>query len=294
MVKHKWILASVLVFSAGLAAQQQKESLLIGPGDALNVQVFDTPELTQTLRVTDSGEVSLMVGGDVKVGGLTPGQAAGAIKARLQDGHYMRNPQVLVTVSEYATEKVSILGEVKMPGSFPLRTSRSVVDVLSLAGGLTELADRKILIQRNGSSEKVPYFFSNQADTALDTAVQVNPGDAIIVPRAGIAFALGDVHVPGGYTMTNNESQLTLLQLVARAGGVQHTAAAPHAKLIRKTKQGYVEIAIDLRDMLNGKRPDMLLVPEDVLYVPFSYARNLAINSAAILATAGNAAVYRF
>jgi polysaccharide export outer membrane protein len=82
--------------------------------------------------------------------------------------------------------------------------------------------------------ERIPYFLSNNADAALDLAVEVNPGDSIFVPKAGIVYVLGDVARPGGYTMTNTEAQLTVLQLIARAGGTNHSAVPSHAKLIHK------------------------------------------------------------
>ena len=193
-------LATCLVFSALLTSElaaQSPESLLIGPGDLLHVQVFDTPELEQHVRVTDSGNLPLMMGGNVRVADLTPGQAAKAIEATLIKANLMQHPSVQITVEQFVTQKVSLWGEVRLPGAYDIGTSRSIVDVLSLGGGLTEMADRKVLIERHGTSEKVPYFISNSPGVAVDTAIRVNPGDTVLVPRAGIAYALGDVAPPG-------------------------------------------------------------------------------------------------
>jgi polysaccharide export outer membrane protein len=276
------------------AAAQQPESLLIGPGDLLHVQVFDTPELGQDARVTDTGELPLLLGGDVKVGALTPAEAARSIEKALVDKHILLHPRVAVTVAEYATQKVSVLGEVKTPGAYDINTPRSVLDVLTLAGGLTELADRKILIERKGTGDKVPYFVSNKAGVAMDTAVKVNPGDTLYVAKAGLVYVLGDVGRPGGYTMTNNEAQLTVLELVARAGGTNHSAVPSHARLIHRGAQGYQDEALSLSDMQKGKKPDVALADGDIVYVPFSYMRNAAMNVAGVASSVASAAIYQF
>ncbi|MGO9639590.1 MAG: polysaccharide biosynthesis/export family protein [Terracidiphilus sp.] len=273
---------------------QAPETLLLGPGDLVHVQVFDTPELDQHARLTDAGEIPILLGENVKVAALTPNAAARVIEKALQDRSYMRHPRVLVTVEEYATQKVSILGEVKTPGAFAINTPRSVLDVLTLAGGLTEAADRRILIERRGQNEKIPYFVSNKGVAAFDAAVKINPGDTIFVPKAGIVYALGDVGRPGGYTMTNNEGKISVLELVARAGGTNHSAVPSHARLIRKDGANYTEVALPLSAMQKGNHADMPLQVDDIIYVPFSYMRNIAMNAGGIAASAAGALIYQF
>jgi polysaccharide export outer membrane protein len=285
------LFAATLVLIPGYA---QKESLLIGSGDMLHVQVFDTPELDQHARVTDMGDLPLVLGGNVRVAGLTPAQAALAIDDALTKGQFLLRPKVTVTVEEFATQKVSVLGEVKAPGAYAINTPRSVLDVLTLAGGLTDVAERKVLIERRGTKERVPYFVSNQADMALDSAVQVNPGDAVIVPKAGIVYVLGDVARPGGYTMTNNDAQITVLQLVARAGGTNHSAVPSRAKLIRKRGTGYIEEPLPLSAMQKGERGDLRLSADDVIWIPFSYLRNLGMQASGVAAQVGAAVVYHY
>jgi polysaccharide export outer membrane protein len=275
-------------------AHGQKESLLIGPGDMLHVNVFDTPELEQHARVTDGGDLPLVMGGAVHVASLTPAEASRAVEGALEKGGFLNHPKVAITVEEYATAKVTVLGEVRTPGAYPINTPRTVLDVLTLAGGLTPNADRKVIIERRGTKEKVPYYVSNKADAALDTAVTVNPGDTLVVPRAGIVYVLGDVAHPGGYVMANNESQLTVLQLVARAGGTNTSAVPSHAKLIHKQASSYVEEALPLSAMQKGNRADIALQPDDIIWVPFSYLRHFATNGAAVVGQIGAAAIYNF
>src|SRR6202789_2284579 len=176
----------------------QTESLTIGPGDLLHLKVLEAPELEQATRVSDAGTLTLILGGKVQVAGLTPAEAAVAIERSLVEGHYVLTPHVSVTVEQTATENVTIMGQVRSPGSYPIGTPRPILDVLALAGGLTDLADRKVTIQRNASKERLTFVVSNSADTALDASIAVSPGDTIVVPKADVVYILGDVGRPGG------------------------------------------------------------------------------------------------
>jgi polysaccharide export outer membrane protein len=196
---------------------------------------------------------------------------------------------------EFATQQVSVIGEVKTSGAYEITTPRPILDVLALAGGLTPEANRHILVERNGDTQHpLDYYVSNNGAQAIERQVMVDPGDTIVVSRAGIVYILGDVNRPGGYVMSNNESQLTLLQGLALAGGVSRAAKQGHAHLIRqKPGGGYTDTELSVGDVQKGKRPDLALLPGDVLYLPFSYARNLATTGAAsIAASTAGAAIY--
>jgi polysaccharide export outer membrane protein len=272
----------------------QKESLLIGPGDEVEVEVFDTPDLDQNSRVTDAGEFSLMLGGKVRLASLTPSEAARTVEEALIKAHVMYYPRVLVTVTQYATQSVTVFGQVAKPGTYSIDTPRSVVDVLGLAGGLTDLADRHVTIERHTSHRQIPYYVSNRASDFLDQTVLVNPGDKILVPKAGIVYVLGDVTRPGGYPMTNNDGTLSVLQVVAEAGGTATSAAPSSSKLIRRTAVGgYQSDPLPLSAMQKGKKPDMQLQAGDIVYVPFSYLRNAALGITGIAAAATGAVIYK-
>jgi polysaccharide biosynthesis/export protein len=285
---------ALIVSMTAVAFAGTPETLLIGPGDTLHVQVLDTPELEQHPRVTDAGEIPLIGVGNLKVVGLTPAEAADKIRERLISMHYMNHPEVSVTVDQYATQTVSVLGQVKAPGAYSISTPRSILDVVALAGGLTDSADYHITIERRDSSKPpVDYVLSNDPLAAITHEVEVFPGDTVIVPKAGIAYVLGDVRRPGGFVMQNNHSQLTAMQAVALAGGTAPSAVPSHAKLIRKASQGgYQEIALNFSAMQKGKRPDLLLQPDDVLYIPFSYIKNIAASASGIVASTSSAALY--
>jgi polysaccharide export outer membrane protein len=272
-----------------------QNSLLISPGDLLHIQVADTPEMEEHARVTDRGMVPIIGIGEVKVAGLVPGDAATAVHDKLIDSHYLNHPEVFINVEEFATQQVSIIGEVKTSGAYPIATPRPILDVLALAGGLTPEANRHILIERNGDQQHpLEYYVSNDGTQAIKQQLMVNPGDTIVVSRAGIVYILGDVNRPGGYVMSNNQSQLTLLQGLALAGGVTRAAKQGHAHLIRQQPGGgFSDTELSVGEIQKGKQPDLALLPGDVLYLPFSFARNLATTGAATIAgSAASAAVY--
>jgi len=281
-----------LLVSAGFA-WAQKESLLIGPGDLLHLQVYDTPEMDQRARVTDAGTIPFSFLGNVNVAGLTPGAAAEEIEHRLVTAGIMLHPQVIVHVEAFATQNASVMGQVQKPGVYEIDTPRKVVDVLAMAGGLTDLADRHITIQRHGEGQpQIEYYYSNAAASALADDPMVHPGDTVIVPRVAIVYVLGDVLKPGGYPINTNNSQITALQAIALAGYANHTAAVSKSRLVRSTPSGIKEINLPIGEMQKGKLPDVALVADDVIYVPFSFVRNLGVNSQGILASATSAMIY--
>lgn len=279
--------------SAQQPAQPAPESILIGPGDVLHVQVFDTPSLDETARVNDDGSFPLILGGTIQAGSKTTEQAARLIEENLVRTQIMYHPRVLVTVVQYGTQNVTVFGQVARPGSYPINTPRSILDVIAIAGGTTDLANRTVTVQRHTGGE-VHYFISNNADTAVQDSVLVYPGDRIIVPRASISYVLGDVQRPGGFPSISNDSKLTVLQAVAQAGGTLSSAVPNDSKLIRRKEDGgYTVIKLKISDMQKGKRPDMLLEANDVVYIPFSYVRNaLSLGIPGILSAATSAAIY--
>lgn len=268
------------------------ESLLIGPGDLLRISVLRESELDQHVRVLDSGEITLALVGNLPVQGLTPAEAADRIAARYRDGKFLLHPEVSVFVEEYVTQTVTVMGQVAHPGSFHLAAARTLMDVLSLAGGLTESADRHIVIQRGGKDgQRIRAFLPNKADEALNADVLVRPGDTVLVPKAGIIYVLGDVAHPGGYVM-QNDSQLTVLQAIALAAGTSKTASEKRVRLVRNVDGLTQSIDLPLRDMERGRQPDVPLQANDIIYVPFSLGKNVALGIANITAAASSALIY--
>ncbi|WP_164981288.1 polysaccharide biosynthesis/export family protein [Silvibacterium dinghuense] len=268
-----------------------QESLRIGPGDLLAITVLREPEMDRKVRVRDSGEIDVPLAGQIQVMGLSPDEAGTAIAQRLEEAGYLRHPEVSVLVQEYATQQVAVLGQVAHPGTYLLESPRTLLDVLAMAGGLTDSADRHLMIEHSDGRTPAQVFLSNQAADALEANVQIRAGDRIIVPKAGLIYVLGDVGRPGGYLM-QNESRMTLLQAVALAGGANHTASEEHVRLVRNHDGDIDEQELPLKEIERGQVPDLLLQANDVIYVPFHLGKHILMGATAIVAAASSAAVY--
>jgi polysaccharide export outer membrane protein len=316
MIRHRWnsyvylllLLAAVHPLTTSAAAQTSPDvpKLTIRPsqqgaavpvpiasGDLLSVSVYDSPELTQKVRVEADGVVQLALIGTTKVAGLTALQAADTIAQELQDHNLLLHPQVNVLIEEYSSQGVSVTGEVQHPGVYSVLGSRTLLDVISMAGGLTNTADTNITIRnRSGTEESVSVNLKNDdAKASLANNIQVYPGDLVVVPRAGIVYVLGDVSRPGGFTMQNN-GKITLLQALAQAGGTNRSASMNGATLLRKTAEGYVSKQVRIGDLVRGRGEDVELHPSDILYVPNSVLKSVAQSTQAIVTSLGSASVY--
>ena len=261
---------------------------LIGAGDLIHVSVLGAPEFDQDLRVGANGDAYVALVGAVHLAGLTPEEAAQTLRKRLMDGGFFSDPQLTVLEKEYATQGVSVLGEVQRPGVYPIVGPRKLFDVLSLAGGTTPKAGQMVSITHRKQPEKLENVaLSNDPQKNLAANVQIFPGDTVVVSKAGIVYVVGDVHTPTGVIMDNG-GNLTVLQAIAMAQGANSTAALNKAKIIRKTQQGQVEIPIELKKILGAKKPDVKLQADDILFVPNSTAKSVAargLNAAVGLAT---------
>ena len=273
----------------GTASEPQ---MRVGAGDLLEVRVFDTPELTQTIRVNDLGDASLSSIGRLHVGDLTPDEARDAIAHKLVDGHFLVNPQVSVLIQEYGTQGVSVLGEVQKPGVYSVLGNRTLLDVISQAGGTTIYAGSSVTVKRNSDGTLLTIPLTRNAKNTLASDVRLQPGDKVIIPRASLVYVLGDVGRPGGFLMQNG-GRMTALQAMALAGGQTRTASMDHARLIHKTDSGYTDAHIPLKKIMNGHEPDTKLQAEDILYVPNSAAKSAIYRTVpGIVEGAGTAAVY--
>jgi len=268
------------------------ERIRIGPGDLLDLSVFDVPELTQVVRVSDAGDATLVLLGSLRLDGLTAAEAQALIEDRLQKGNLILHPHVSVIIREYGTQGVSVLGEVRKPGVYQVLGTRNLLDIISEAGGTTPFAAQEATVKRRASPEKFTASLSNDPAQLLAHDVELRPGDTVIVPKAGIVYVLGDVGRPGGYIMQNN-GRITLLQVVAMAQGVNRTAARKHTRLIRKTAAGVDETILNLKQVLEGGAADPELQPEDIVYIPPSTAKSLVMRTPALMEAATSAAVYQ-
>jgi polysaccharide export outer membrane protein len=263
-------------------------ALRVSAGDLLAVDVFDTPELSAKLRVSENGDINLPVAGFTHVGGLTAEEAATTIEQRLRDDRILKHPHVEVFIQEYATQGVSVLGEVKNPGVYPDLGSHSLLDFISVAGGITPTAGKAVSItHKNDPDHPTVVQLDNSPDVAKKAGVEILPGDTIVVSRSGIVYVVGDLAKPGGFLIENND-RLTALQAVALAQGANKTAVLNKSRLIRRTPNGPQETRVELGKVLAGKQTDLRLEDGDILFVPSGKAKGAAyqgINYAIALVT---------
>jgi polysaccharide export outer membrane protein len=267
--------------------------LQISAGDLLDVEVFDTPELSAKLRVDEHGAVTLPVAGVLPVRGLTAEQAGQAIEARFHDTEVLKDPHVSVTVLEFATQGVTVLGEVKTPGVYPLLGAHGLLDLISAAGGLTASADKAITVtHRDDPNHPSIVRLESKPGSTAAANVDIQPGDTIMVSHSGIVYVVGDVGKPGGFLIENND-RLTVLQAIALAQGTNRTASLNHALLIRTIDGRRTEVPISLKKILRNKAADETLADEDILFVPSSGAKSALANVESVLPSATSAAIYR-
>jgi len=280
--------------SAPSTTEQSGVSLLtIGGGDLLKVSVFGAPESDQEVRVDQDGNLSLNFIGSVHVAGLTANAAQDLIAKKLVAGGFYAQPQVSIFVKEYATQGISVMGEVQHPGVYPILGARRLFDVISLAGGTGPKAGRVVSISHRDHPESPrSVMLSNDAMESAKSNIEVFPGDTVVVSRAGVVYVVGDVHKPSGVIMDNG-TDMTVLQAIAMAEGTNPTAKLNNAKLIRTTATGRQELPLALKDMLSSKVPDLRLQAEDIIFVPTSAAKSAGRRTMeAIIQSATGLAVY--
>jgi polysaccharide export outer membrane protein len=262
----------------------------LGPGDLLEITVFDTPELAQRTRINGEGKITMPLIGEIAASGLLPNELELTIRRKLIEGQFVRDPQVSVFVTEYAGQTAFITGEVNKPGGYSLLRSHRLRDIISLAGGLSSRAGNTVTIAREGEPQPLSIDLSGRDENQSNP--EIKPGDNITVAQSGIVYVLGDVERPGGFVI-DRRSSLSVMQALALAEGIKSSASTSKARLIRTNQEQREEIPLDLKKILKSQRPDILLQAGDIIFVPGSLLRGMGRRSIeTILATASGVAIY--
>ena len=254
-------------------------STKLDAGDLLEITVFGVQDLSTKVRISNSGDVYLPLIDYVHLAGLTVDEAQELIEKRLQDGGFIRSPHVSIFLDESASQAISVLGEVGHPGPYPAIGDRRLYDLISAAGGLTERAGRSVtIVHRSNPDQKTEIRLPSNLAEDTTPNVEIQPGDTIIVSRAGIIYVVGDVARPSGFIIQDNT--LTVLKALSLAGGGTRTASLNGSKILRETANGTQEIPVHLKKILHAKSPDVALVKGDILFVPGSAAKSVGYRSA--------------
>ena len=167
----------------GRAAAALAVEYVIGPEDVLDISVWKNPELSREVPVRPDGKVSLPLIHDIQAAGLTPSQLRDELAKRLAE--FVPSPEVSVIVQEVQSLKVAVVGAVKTPGRFMLKSPATVLECLALAQGFTEFANRErivVLRQNGGTTQRIPFNYRKIADSDDQENFFVRPGDIIVVP----------------------------------------------------------------------------------------------------------------
>ncbi len=285
---------------------------IIGAEDLLDIDVFSVPELRKAVRVSNDGTIGLALVGRIKAAGLTPDQLRDTLEAKYSET-YLQDPQITILVVEFHGQPVSVIGAVEKPSVYQLTGRRTLIEMLSTAGGLAKRssapAGRYLFVTRKGgfgdlvptdgmeliAPDKLQINIQKLLYSQDDSLnIEIQPRDTISVTKAEVVYVLGDVRKPGGFVLEDRE-QVTVIQVLAMAEGVLNTAAKNRARIIRQSAGGEkTEILVNLDKVLAGKSEDVALAANDILVVPNSAAKSALKRGAEVtLSTISGVMIYR-
>lgn len=269
------LFVSMLCLSTGLAQVKESSEYIIGPKDLLEISVFGLEELNTTARVSEDGMITLPLLGELEVADLTKSEVEKKL-TRLFEEKYLKNPQVTVFIKEYRSRMVSILGAVNKPGDYELLGRQTLLQMISQAGGLTEDAGKEITIIRKKEEGSNHSFTIPIEDLVEKGDVELNivlePGDIINIPIDKIVriYVFGQVRNPGALEVKKSNIP-TLLRAIAQAGGFSERANKGKVNIKRINDQGKeVQMIVNAKAIIKGKKNDIQLKENDVVFVPES------------------------
>jgi polysaccharide export outer membrane protein len=261
----------------------------LGPDDLLGISVYDSPELSRTVRIDADGNIRLpMMRQRIQAAGLFPYELEKSITTALVGESILVNPVVTVSVVEYRSRPITVAGAVRNPLTFQATGSVTLLDAISRAGGVAENAGSSILVTRPAQiasgnpaplTQRIPVrSLLDGEDASLN--IRLEGGEQIRVPEAGRVFVAGNVKKPGVYPITDGPES-SVLKAIALSQGLESFSA--HTAYIYRAEAGMHgknEIPVDLKGVLNRKVPDPPLYADDMLYIPNSSGRR---NTAKVL-----------
>lgn len=257
----------------------------VEPNDLLGISVYDSPELTRSVRVDDDGAIRLpMVKQPIQVAGLYPPEIEKAITKALVENNVLVEPVVTVSILEYRSRPITVMGAVRNPIVFQADTPVTLLDAISRAGGLAENAGSEILLSRPPSatgdkslslSQRIPVQSLLNLNEDVEN-LKLEGGEVIRVPVAGQVFVLGSVGKPGAFYVPNG-SESSVMKALAISGGLgEHSGHIAYIYRVESGSGGRNEIPIELQKIMGRKAPDVALVADDILYIPAANGRRIS------------------
>ena len=290
---------------------QIRSTYLLGPDDQLEISGPELSDLpNKPVRIDGEGDIQVPLVGRIHVAGLTVQQTEQELNRVLSK--YIRKPQVVVGVAEVRSQPVSILGAVNAPGVHQVQGRKTLLEMLALAGGIRPDAGYSVRITRQVEWGCIPL-----PKTELDASgrfsvaelnlkeimeakspeenIQIFPHDVISVPKAEMVYVIGEVKRSGGFVLGEHEA-ISVLQALSLAEGLNTTADARHARILRLKRDAdqREELAVDVKDVLNGKKTDVPLRGNDILFIPGSTGKKAALRAVeAAIQTGTGMAIWR-
>lgn len=260
-------LTLILAFQTGTG-----QEFTLGAGDVLEVQVLNLEEVNGEYQVDNLGTITLPYLNQLQVRNMTTRELQSLIADRLAD-KYLNNPQVIVKVKQQRSRPVSVIGAVTRPGQITFTYDIDLLHVLSQVGGVTENAGDKLLVIRKSGSGVGATLEINLHKLLYEGLPHLNipifPGDTINVPL-DIPFSVyvtGEVVKPGELKFSRRD-RVTLLQVIAKAGGMTDYARAKKVVVKRESEGIFTEFKLNVKDIKSGKEPDFTIEPNDIVIVP--------------------------
>lgn len=274
----------------------QNETYVLGAGDVLSIWALGADEIAaKPYTVLPDGYLDLPLAGRVAAAGKSVEQLKQELRRTL--GQYFYDPKVSVTVTDFRSQPVSVLGSVNQPGVHQLQGGKTLLEVLSLAGGAAPDADSSVIVTRRAEWGPIPVPGSKKDATGKFYVAKINlqsvaqamnpqenirifPNDVIEVPKARLIYVLGQVSKPGGFVLHQDEN-VTAVQALSMAGGPTEFGSTKSARLLRaaanpKERQ---QITLNLRQVLEGKSGDTVMHPEDILYIPGNASKKAGLQA---------------
>ena len=259
----------------------------IGPDDLLGLTVYDSTELTRNIRVSQDGSMRLpLLRQRIQVAGLWPAEVETAIAEALKKEQVMVNPVVTVSVAEYRSRPIKVVGAVKHPITFQAFGELTLLDAISRAEGLSDDAGPEILVSKvqprvvDGKPATLVQRVSvkaliDAADPELN--LKLEGGEEIRIPDAGKIYVVGNVRKPGAFTIKDS-TETSIMRLLALSEGLLPYSGKQAFIYRKEASGGKNEIPIDLELIIQRKSPDVTLVANDVLYIPDRSGRRSLMN----------------
>ena len=250
------VLATAVHANGGAAPSDYK----VGPGDLVKITVYGAPDMSTEVRVAESGGITCPLIGSVQVAGLSTSEMEKLLATRYVDGGFLRQPQIAVLITEFMSQKISVLGHVTRPGQYPQRGSANVLGLIAEAGGVDfkTAADRATLTRADGTHAEIDLEKLFDGDPGQNLAV--GGGDRIYIPKADQFYVYGQVQKPGQYKLERN---MTVSRAISASGGLTARGTERRAIVKRRGPDG--------EEKEYGVKGTDVLRPDDILFIKESF-----------------------